>query len=106
MHKELAYLACNKYLIAMITKLIQKFEEDYPTYHQLKYDTQLATVEQLQARLQQPGIAFVEYFFGSEQVYIFSVTSKDVRVNRVAKCKELMAAMEFLPNFCAQALKH
>lgn len=66
--------------------LIKSFEEKYPKYFQLKYANNSSTnIETIQKRLP-PSTAVLEYFVGSENIYIFSFSAKnDLDYQVVAK---------------------
>ena len=53
--------------------LIASLEKNYPTYYQLKYQTQVITVEQAQKKLS-PDEALLEYFWGDSSLYVFLLT--------------------------------
>ena len=58
-------------------KLLKHFEKEYPDYHQLKYQTSVCSPKDIQAYLyeqKQNDTAFIEYFIGEEQIYIFYVS--------------------------------
>ncbi|MGB1241244.1 MAG: CHAT domain-containing protein [Chitinophagales bacterium] len=60
-------------------RLIERFEEDYPQYYQLKYDFHTVSVSDLQADLSENTVV-VSYFIGPEMGYIFVVTPYDYEV--------------------------
>ncbi|HMO39462.1 MAG TPA: CHAT domain-containing protein [Saprospiraceae bacterium] len=62
--------------------LIALFESQYPTYHQLKYDTKTLTVGALQNQLLGRDEALVEYFVGDKDLYIFTITKKNIKLYR------------------------
>ncbi|MEM9819870.1 MAG: CHAT domain-containing protein [Bacteroidota bacterium] len=60
--------------------LIKSFEEDYPQYHQLKYQTQLASLEAVQKEMLESNHALLEYFVGDEHLYVFQIDQQQIRV--------------------------
>ncbi len=58
-------------------KLQQQLEQNYPKYHELKYSTQLASLEQVQ-QLLDAETALIEYFVGNNNVYVFSIYKDSV----------------------------
>ncbi|MEL6863119.1 MAG: CHAT domain-containing tetratricopeptide repeat protein [Bacteroidota bacterium] len=52
--------------------LIDGFERDFPQYHKLKYDTQLAQLSEIQSTLQADEI-LIEYFIGENKQYVFAI---------------------------------
>lgn len=53
-------------------KLQTTLENNYPKYHDLKYNTQIASLKEVQQTLGEKA-ALVEFFVGNEAIYIFSV---------------------------------
>ena len=60
--------------------LKEQFEKDYPDYFQLQYDSQVASVKDIQRKLLNRKTAMVSYFFGEEKNYIFTITKKDIKI--------------------------
>ncbi|MFT5645754.1 MAG: CHAT domain-containing protein [Aureispira sp.] len=63
-------------------KLQNTLERDYPKYHELKYNTQIATLKQVQEGLEEKT-ALIEFFVGTDNIYIFSVYTDTVWVTAV-----------------------
>ena len=59
---------------AAYRKQLRKLEQQYPAYYQLKYDRQLATMEQIQNELKQQQTNLVSYFIADSSVFIFTAT--------------------------------
>ena len=55
------------------TQLIEKIEQDYPDYYQLKYETQTASIDEIQESLTENQV-MVSYFVGETHYYIFLIT--------------------------------
>ncbi len=64
-------------------QLIQRFETDYPSYHKLKYDHAIITVDNLQKELS-PQEALLEYFVQDTSIYIFLINQNDIHLEVVA----------------------
>ena len=62
-------------------KLIKQIETQYPAYYQLKYDFQLATAATVRSYLQKTGANMLQYFWGADSVYIFSLTPGSIGMN-------------------------
>lgn len=62
-----------------LAKLIQQFELNYPKYYQLKYDRQITSISQIQARLS-PQIALVSYSIGRKNLYIYHISREEYSV--------------------------
>ncbi|MEM8909964.1 MAG: CHAT domain-containing protein, partial [Bacteroidota bacterium] len=61
-------------------ELIADFEQNYPKYHQLKYQTDLITVAEVQEQLLTPQSALLEYFLGEEEVYLFCISQSGIQL--------------------------
>ncbi len=56
--------------------LLAQFERDYPDYYELKYQTKVVNIEQLQASLPLDA-CLVEYLCSGKQLYIYAVTTNE-----------------------------
>lgn len=65
--------------------LLNKLESEYPRYYRLKYNTDVASIPDVQKILPDPGAALIEYFVGTEAIYIFKITKTNTTVRRVPK---------------------
>ncbi|MEZ5043863.1 MAG: CHAT domain-containing tetratricopeptide repeat protein [Saprospiraceae bacterium] len=61
-------------------QLVDQFEEEYPRYFQLKYDTRLATLGDIRSQMLDRKTAFLEYFVGLDKIFLFQITKKDFQV--------------------------
>ncbi|MEZ4885955.1 MAG: CHAT domain-containing tetratricopeptide repeat protein [Chitinophagales bacterium] len=84
-------------------QLIRTFEKDYPAYHQLKYNIEMAKVEKIQTYLQQKNsneiqcqTALLSYFVGKKEVYIFAFTDMLFEVKKVLKLPHFNELIESL----------
>ncbi len=66
-------------------QLIDQFEEEYPKYYRLKYDTQLATLQDIREGMIDRKTAFLEYFVGIKKIYLFEITKQDFRIHQLVK---------------------
>lgn len=64
-------------------KLIRKIENEYPEYYQLKYNLRTANLEDIQSRLQNSETQLIEYFYGNDNIYTFSITHDDIKINTI-----------------------
>ncbi|WMX17297.1 CHAT domain-containing tetratricopeptide repeat protein [Aureispira sp. CCB-E] len=76
-------------------KLQDTLENNYPKYHELKYNTQIANLEQVQKDLDSQT-ALIEFFVGANHIYIFSVYSDTVWVTKVPMDNQFMSAIRGL----------
>ncbi len=77
-------------------QLIARFEKEYPDYFQLKYNLEVASVEQLQAHLQAPSntsqvlqqfpsTTILSFYVGEQFIFIFQITAQDFQVYQISK---------------------
>ena len=64
--------------------LISQFEKDYPDYYNLKYQTNTASILEIQNQLP-AKTALVEYFIGDSSIYIFTISKDDYEIHSVKK---------------------
>lgn len=76
-------------------KLQNTLERDYPKYHELKYNTQIASLEQVQEGLDDET-ALIEFFVGTDNVYIFSVYADTVWVTTVPMDNQFITSIRGL----------
>ena len=65
-------------------ELIGEFENQYPSYYELKYSTQSAEIEQIQ-KLLDNHTALINYFIGDSLIYVFSITRKKINMDTFEK---------------------
>lgn len=65
--------------------LIAHLEEAYPDYYDLKYNVNVATPEQVRKARLDERTALIEYVLGESEIYIFTLTSKDIDVTVVPR---------------------
>lgn len=76
-------------------KLQNTLERDYPKYHELKYNTQIASLEQVQQYLDEKT-ALIEFFVGTDDIYIFSIYTDTVWVTRVPMDNQFISSIRGL----------
>ncbi|MEM1322404.1 MAG: CHAT domain-containing protein [Bacteroidota bacterium] len=74
-------------------QLIERFEQDYPAYHELKYNTTLASTDQIRQDLLQTQEALLEYFVGEEKAWLFVHTTTQLQVFELSSIEELPDAI-------------
>ncbi|MGB1241938.1 MAG: CHAT domain-containing protein, partial [Chitinophagales bacterium] len=79
-------------------KLSDTLENKYPDYYQLKYNIEVATVEDLQQQLIEKEETLLEYFVGKKNVYIFVITSTDIKIHTIPNNDTLKKHFEALLN--------
>lgn len=76
-------------------RLIKQFERDYPAYYELKYQTEVASIAELQQALD-PHAALVEYFVGDDAISIFTIDRHHFELTTVPSDSELVGLAELL----------
>ena len=85
--------------------LIEKFETDYPEYHQLKYSVSTASIQDLQSYLQKNNnstvkpsnnSAILSYHIAEDKIYIFAISSNDYQIATVEKPSNFSPLIEKL----------
>ncbi len=79
-----ALLAANKRKLAWIETLHQQ----YPRYHQLRYQSAVTSLQQLQASLP-PKTTWIEYFEGDTTLFVITVSATAAQVLRMPKDRQL-----------------
>ncbi len=64
--------------------LIERFENEFPKYYELKYETGTASVQDIQEALDQET-TILEYFVGQDSVYIFTIAKNLFEVTTASK---------------------
>ncbi|MEM6737909.1 MAG: CHAT domain-containing tetratricopeptide repeat protein [Bacteroidota bacterium] len=77
--KDLLFTYQNNY-----RTFIADLEMNYPDYYQLKYSQQIASLGEVQKKLSE-NTAMLSYFIGKQEVYVFIITSKDIKAERIQK---------------------
>ncbi len=80
--KDLLFVYQNGY-----RSFISRLEEEYTDYYNLKYSNSLVSVSEIQANLNQ-GAALLSYFVGSSEIYVFVVTSKNIKAYALPRNEE------------------
>ena len=78
--------------------LVELLKENYPDYHDLKYNLSTITVEEVQRELLRPQEALLEYFVGDSSIFIFVIKQDDYQVVEVKKDFPLEAWVDTLRN--------
>ncbi len=74
-------------------ELKHDFEQDYPDYYQLKYETKTASIEELQQSLSEDQV-MVNYFVGKDHYYIFLITSNGFEAHDFEKPEDFEGLVE------------
>ncbi len=75
--------------------LIQKLEQDFPKYYQLKRQLPIAGVEDLQSLLsKRMNYTIVSYFVGEKALYIFVIGSQDFEVVEIDSFNDLTSKVK------------
>ena len=76
-------------------EFMKQLEKNYPKYYDLKYQTQLASIAELQQSLDQRSL-LVEYLIGDDSIFIFTIDKDDFKVITVPKDTSLISTVESL----------
>ncbi|WMX13971.1 CHAT domain-containing tetratricopeptide repeat protein [Aureispira sp. CCB-E] len=69
-----------------IERFVAKIRHHYPQYHQLKYNSLTASVEEIQALLE-PQALLLEYFILEDSTYLFAISKNKIEVINIS-CAE------------------
>jgi CHAT domain-containing protein/tetratricopeptide (TPR) repeat protein len=74
---------------ADLDQLKKDLEESYPKYYDLKFQDRITTIESVQTVLEKQKATFISYFVGKRNLYVLTLTNKDigVRVESLSKNK-------------------
>ncbi len=92
--------------------LVSEFEQRFPKYHQLKYQSTSVSIAELRQKLLGTGKALVEFFMGDSTLYIFVLSQNNLRCQRLAldfplneSVKTLVGSMQLYPYSAGDAAK-
>ena len=71
--------------------LLKQIEVAYPDYFQLKFKTNFVSVLDIQKRLLSPEKTIVEYFLGTDSIYVFLIKQNDFKVVTIPNERNLIA---------------
>ncbi|MDF1867548.1 MAG: CHAT domain-containing protein [Saprospiraceae bacterium] len=77
-------------------ELMKVFEEQYPTYFELRYESKTVPVEEIQSNLINKNEAFIEYFIGDDHAFVFVITKDTLAMLYIPKIYPLEAWVEEL----------
>lgn len=64
-------------------QFLEQLERDNPRYYQLKYDTKVASLQEVQNELLKDNDILLEYFMGEKELYCFIVSQNKFDVARI-----------------------
>lgn len=65
--------------------LLQKLEDAYPDYYQLKYQVRTAPVVEIREKILDENSTLIEYFVGEDSLYIFTISRQRFDITPVPK---------------------
>lgn len=74
--------------------LVDSIKTAYPAYAQIRDPVEPLAIEDVRARLLQPGQALVQYFEGEDELFIFTFTSGGCDFTRIPRDPSLKKAVE------------
>lgn len=63
--------------------MLLNIKRDYPEFYRLKYDAQIAQIEDLRTSLLDEQTALISYFSGDKNMYVFKLTHDAISVRRI-----------------------
>ena len=82
-------------------KLINYFEQHYPKYHELKYNTEFATIDKIQKKLDSDA-CMIEYFVGNESIFSFKIEKDKATVFKLDKDEKFQSEIGDLRSILSQ----
>lgn len=76
-------------------QIIEKIEQNYPQYYQLKYDLQTAHPSKIQQELSTPK-TLVTYFIGTEYVFVFAISKSQFHFHQMDRPDDLNDTIEYI----------
>ncbi|MFK8104135.1 MAG: CHAT domain-containing protein [Saprospiraceae bacterium] len=65
--------------------LMNKFEQEYPAYFQLKYRRKIVSIDNVQKELLAEKEALLEYFVGAADIFCFLITKEQIEIYKIKK---------------------
>ncbi|HEA29798.1 MAG TPA: CHAT domain-containing protein [Leeuwenhoekiella sp.] len=62
--------------------LIEAYEHDYPAYYNLRHDTRVITLQEVQEKLKD-GELLLSYFYGSHAIYALAIKNDNVKFEQI-----------------------
>ena len=78
--------------------LVDLLETEYPKYYQLKYDTRLVSVKEVQERLLNEESILIEYFVGEDNIYLFQISNQAFKVLELPKSEQFKTELNAFLN--------
>ncbi|MEO1263867.1 MAG: CHAT domain-containing protein [Bacteroidota bacterium] len=72
-----------------LEQLIDTLENQYTEYHELKYKTNVVTVEELQQEVLTEEELLLEYMVGDTSVFVFAIAKDDFQIHEIPKPQQL-----------------
>ncbi len=79
--------------------LIRIFEKEYPKYYDIKYNTKTAGISDIQKYLQNTNIQIIEFFYGNDNTYVFSISKDEIKVNTVPNQENLLSEIQRIKDY-------
>ncbi len=74
----------------------QHLEKAFPKYHQLKYQNVVVHPQEIQNQFLDEQTVLVEYFWGQDQIYIFTLTQDQISLQAIDQNDELTESLQLL----------
>lgn len=86
-----------------LNTLTDNLEKTYPRYYDLKYRNEPSKISEIQQSLQASNKAFLEYFVGENDIYLFVLTSENLEIRKLENETLIRQQVETLRNLINQA---
>ena len=84
---------------------LEALEKKFPTYHELKYRPQLATVDQIQQERLDDKSVLLEYFVGEKHIFLFCISQQEVKAFDIPKDPLILESFAFLQDIISHPPK-
>lgn len=79
--------------------LIRTFEKEYPRYYELKHNDVAIDIRDIQQRLKPTKSQLIEFFFGDNAAYVFSISNDKIDINTFVINDSLREDIQITKNF-------
>lgn len=77
-----------------LEELKKKLEKEYPKYFEYKFDNQIASIKEVQAKLQEQNMVFISYFVGKNNIYVLKIDANSYDIRQIALPNNLIPNLD------------
>lgn len=81
-----------------LNDLLASLEKQYPNYYHFKYNSETASLPDIQCEVLDDQTALIEYFVGDSSIYVFTVLKNDLKATEIKKPKDFSKSIEAFRN--------